>query len=127
MSDLFPVPPPSTKYSQAFEECWKVHRVGDKKKAWKAGLKAGWNDGNWIWLRNYLEKRHREDAKWKEGYVLHLATIVNGERWFDEYPKIKGDRYDQAEAARAQQPRASEQEKAAAAAKALEQLRGMVH
>ena len=90
MNDLFPEPPKSTRYSQAFEDCWKVHAVGNKKAAWKAGQKAEFGDANWVWLRNYLEKRWREDAKWAEGtYVPHLSTIINGERWDDPYPKIK--------------------------------------
>lgn len=90
MTDLFPKEPPTTKYSRAFEDCWKVHSVGTKKAAWNAGQKADWDDGNWVWLQRYLEKRHKEDAKWIEGkYVPHLSSIINQERWTDPYPKKK--------------------------------------
>jgi len=43
--DLFPTPPPETRYSAAFERCWKTHPVGTKKTAFKAGEKAGWSKG----------------------------------------------------------------------------------
>ena len=90
MSDLFPTPPPQTKYSQAFEKCWKQHSVGTKKSAYNAGIKAGWSDGNWAWLERYLEERHRLDAKWLEGtYIPHLTSIINGERWDDPYARVK--------------------------------------
>ena len=97
MTDLFPTEPPTTKYTPAFESCWRVHRVGSKLKAWKAGEKAGWSDGNWLWLEQYLTKRWKDDAKWIEGkYIPHLASIINGERWTDDYKKIS-KRYDNTE------------------------------
>jgi len=93
MSDMFPSPPPETKYSDAFERCWKVHSVGTKKTAYAAGVKAGWSDGNWAWLEQYLEERHRLDAKWLEGtYIPHLSSIINAERWSDPYARVKKGR-----------------------------------
>ena len=93
MSDMFPTPPRSTNYSEAFEKCWKVHAVGNKKAAWKAGEKAGFTEANWIWLRDYLERRHKDDAKWIEGkYVPHMSSIINGERWDDPYKKVSRKR-----------------------------------
>lgn len=121
--DLFPEEPPTTRYSPAFEQCWSVHRVGVKKAAWNAGKKAGWTDAHWTWLRDYLERRHREDAKWKEGYVLHLSTIINQERWTDEYPRIKKDRYDRAEEQR--RDSASPEAMNAAGQAELQRLRDM--
>ena len=95
MSDL--QPPPETKYSAAFERCWKEHRVGTKKTAWKAGEKAEWTDGNWEWLARYLEGRHKDDQKWLEGtYIPHLSSIVNGERWTDPYKRRTVDRWQKA-------------------------------
>ena len=90
MSDMFPSPPPETKYSDAFERCWKVHSVGTKKTAYAAGVKAGWSAGNWAWLERYLECRHKDDEKWLEGtYIPHLSSIINGERWADSYTRKK--------------------------------------
>ena len=87
--DMFPTPPKTTQYSPAFESCWKVHNVGNKKAAWKAGEKAGFTDSNWLWLENYLKKRHQDDLKWKEGkYVPHLSSIINAERWDDPYKRV---------------------------------------
>ena len=90
MTDLFPQEPPTTAYSPAFEQCWRVHKVGNKKAAYKAGEKARWTDANWVWLERYLTKRWKEDAKWLEGkYVPHLSSIINQERWTDVYPRKK--------------------------------------
>lgn len=105
MTELFPEPPPSTRYSKAFEDCWKVHMVGNKKAAWNAGKKARWTDANWVWLMQYLERRHKDDELWVKGardsktgetkkYIPHLSSIINGERWNDNYKKIKRDRFD---------------------------------
>lgn len=92
--DMFPVkpePPTTTQYTKAFESCWKVHRVGNKKKAFNAGTKAGFTDAQWLWLENYLKKRHKDDARWIEGrYVPHLSTIINEERWDDAYVRVRG-------------------------------------
>ncbi len=97
MTDLFPQEPPTTRYSSAFEAAWRAHPVGNKLRAWKAGEKAGWSDGNWKWLEQYLTKRHKEDVKWLEGiYIPHMSSIINGERWTDTYRKKKLDRYDKA-------------------------------
>lgn len=84
-----PQQPPVTQYSRAFETCWSQHEVGTKKTAWNAGKKAGWTDANWLWLAAYLERRHKEDVKWREGkYVPHLSTLINQERWTDVYKKV---------------------------------------
>ena len=90
MTDMFPEEPPTTNYSLAFEKAWKVHPVGTKKAAWLAGKKAGFTEGNWTWLTNYLEKRHKNDVKWLEGkFVPHLSTFINQERWTDNYKRIR--------------------------------------
>lgn len=89
MSDMYPTPPKTTKYSSAFESCWKVHSIGNKKSAWKAGIKAEFTDSTWAWLENYLIARHKDDAKWIEGkYVPHLSSIINAERWDDRYKRV---------------------------------------
>ena len=82
-------PPPTTKYSMAFERAWKAHPVGTKKAAWNAGKKAGFDDENWRWLEDYLATRHKRDEKWREGkFVPHLSTFINNERWEDNYKRI---------------------------------------
>ncbi len=99
MSDLFPERPRTSTYTPAFEACWRVHKVGNKKAAYKAGKNAGFRQENWAWLTQYLEQRHKDDAKWIEGkYIPHLSSIINQERWDDPYEKVKPqvDRYDKA-------------------------------
>ena len=92
-----PQPPPETRYTAAFERCWKQHSVGVKKTAFKAGEKAGWTDSNWDWLALYLERRHKDDVKWLEGtYIPHLSSIINGERWTDPYKRKSKDRWQRA-------------------------------
>ena len=92
--DLYPQEPPTTKYSAAFERCWKAHPVGVKKTAWNACNKAGFTESNWNWLEDYLIKRHKDDVKWLEGkYVPHLSTFINQERWQETYKK-RQMRYD---------------------------------
>ena len=93
-----PEPPPTTKYSQAFENCWKEHRVGTKLTAWKAGEKKGFTDSNWAWLENYLRGRHKDDKKWIEGtYIPMLSTLINQERWTDNYQKMNRPAWDRQE------------------------------
>ena len=124
-----PQEPESTRYTAAFEACWSVHRYGTKLTAWKAGVKKEFTPANWLWPQEYLEKRHKLDLKWIEGkYIPHLSSIINGERWHDNYPKKKQDRYD---AATQELPRrmSPEQEAAAreAGKRALQELKGIVH
>jgi hypothetical protein len=92
-------PPKSTQYSIAFERCWSVHRVGNKKAAWKAGNNSNFTDSTWLWLEEYLTHRWKNDERWLEGkYVPHLSSIINQERWDDPYKKVQvhRDRYDKA-------------------------------
>lgn len=92
-------PPKSPKYSIAFERCWAIHRVGNKKAAWKAGNNAGFTDSTWLWLEEYLTQRWKNDERWLEGkYVPHLSSIINQARWDDPYKKVQihRDRYDKA-------------------------------
>ncbi len=124
-----PQEPESTRYTAAFEACWSVHRYGTKLTAWKAGVKKEWTPGNWLWLQEYLEKRHKLDLKWIEGkYIPHLSSIINGERWHDSYQKKKQDRYDAAtqDLPRRMSP-AEEQAAREAGERALQELKGLVH
>lgn len=137
-----PRPPKSTDYSRGFEDCWAVHRVGNKKSAWKAGEKAGFDESQWLWLQNYLERRWKEDVLWVKGardpktgevkkYIPHLSSIINQERWDDPYEKVKIvlDRHDHANKQNPMRPMTAEERQRAdiAGAKALEELRGIFH
>ncbi len=80
------------EYPREFDRLWRSHKVGVKFNAYKAWLKLGLDKDHVEndWLINYLDKRHKEDAKWVEGkYVPHLSSFLNGRRWEDEYPKIR--------------------------------------
>ena len=91
MSDLSEKPP-STKYSGAFEAAWAVHRVGNKLAAWRAGVKREWTPANWTWLGRYLEQRNKDDYLWLTGKVHHMSTIINQEKWEENYRKIGNGR-----------------------------------
>ena len=121
-SFLPPTEPPSTAYTIAFERCWKVHPKGVKKAAWNAGQKAGWHDGNWRWLEDYLTRRHKDDQKWREGkYIPHLSTFINQERWTDHYRKVGAGRRGGAQVAIESHEEALAKIKADAARRAREQ------
>ena len=68
--------------SDAFEEFWKVY---PRKFTKKTALE--------IWSRKKpdaelliadVRNRLENDAQWKDGFIPHPTTYLNGERWNDE-------------------------------------------
>jgi hypothetical protein len=78
-------------YSAEFQKLWSAYpKKTDKKKAWQR-----WNNMNG--LRPGIEtllsaiERQKISRSWKEGFVPHLSTWLNGARWEDEVEAVKDD------------------------------------
>ena len=75
----------STPTTDQFDKFWSHWPVKRKKKQAKA-----------IWSRKKLDEsvddlisdvteRLKHDRQWKQGYIPHCTTYLNGHRWEDEY------------------------------------------
>jgi hypothetical protein len=72
--------------SKNFEEVWSVYpNKANKKKAVEK-----WNrlsEDIQTKIINNVKERVINDSQWQRGYVPHLTTYLNNERWEDEYEK----------------------------------------
>ena len=75
-------------YSAEFQKLWSAYpKKTDKKKAWQR-----WNNMNG--LRPNIEtllsaiESQKLSRSWKEGFVPHLTTWLNGARWEDEVETV---------------------------------------
>ena len=80
--------PKAREYTEAFEKCWAVHRVGKKYEAWDQGVESGFTDEDWLELAEHLTQRHIDDKSFQEGYVPHLCNFIKKRRWEDGYTKV---------------------------------------
>lgn len=75
-----------------FETFWTAYPLkAGKKAAEKAFRKLDPDHELMAVLLDAIE-RHRAGRQWREGFVPHAATWLNGERWKDEVPSPSGPR-----------------------------------
>jgi len=78
-------------YSAEFQKLWAEYpKKTDKKKAWER-----WNNLNGTrpgieTLLSAIESQ-KLSRSWKEGFVPHMTTWLNGARWEDEVEAEKDD------------------------------------
>lgn len=74
-----------------FEEFWNVYPIKKNKKK-----------ANEIWQRKKLDEkadfiiahivnRKERDQQWKDGFIPHATTFLNGERWDDEIKECRNE------------------------------------
>lgn len=80
-----------------FAEVWGIYprKAGDKRATRKTWDKLPASSQALAYA--HIEERKLKDAGWVEaiktghkGFVMHLRTFLNGERWEDEYDQIEG-------------------------------------
>ncbi len=75
-------------FSQLFNRFWSAYprKVG-KKAALKAFTKINPNGATVDWFVDVLA-RHGRTREWREGFIPHASTWLNGERWADEIEPV---------------------------------------
>ncbi len=83
-----------TTYSAEFQKLWSAYpKKTDKKKAWQRWSNMNGLRPNIETLLSAIEK-HKASRSWKEGFVPHLSTWLNGARWEDEVETAKDEKWD---------------------------------
>lgn len=78
--------------SADFERFWSVYPRREGKAACAKKWEQKKLDDSADLIVAHVEKRAREDKKWKDGYIPMPLTFINQERWTDEYETIRVSR-----------------------------------
>ena len=74
--------------SHGFEDFWRVY----PRKEGRAACLKKWEQKKLDPLSSlivaHVQKRAKEDKKWRDGFVPMPLTFLNQERWTDEYERI---------------------------------------
>jgi len=68
-----------------FEDFWKIYPLKRNKKKAHEIWKRKNLDENAEDLISDVAKRILHDKQWKEGFILHCTTYLNGHRWEDSF------------------------------------------
>ena len=69
-----------------FERFWKHWPVKINKKTAKAAfMRKKFEPDDVEQLISDITKRIKFDSKWKQGFIPHCSTYLNGDRWEDDY------------------------------------------
>lgn len=78
--------------SAAFDRFWAAYPRREGRAACEKKWEQKRLDAQADVIVAHVEKRAREDKKWKDGYIPMPLTFLNQERWTDEYEVIRASR-----------------------------------
>ena len=79
------VKPNGSTPPQRFEDFWKHWPVKRNKQKALSAWKTKKLDESADDLIADIENRMKHDKQWKQGFIPHCSTYLNGHRWEDEY------------------------------------------
>ena len=92
-SATLPAVPVKTYAEQVFDRFWAIYpNHANKKMAEKKFLKL--SKETILIMANDVKKRKIEHDGWLKGFIPHLATYINQERWNDPIIKSTGEKKD---------------------------------
>ena len=78
-------------YSTKFQQLWAAYpKKTDKKKSWLKWQSMNGERPDIETLLSAIEKQ-KLSRSWKEGFIPHMTTWLNGARWEDEVEILKDD------------------------------------
>ena len=81
----------NTAYSAEFQQIWEAYpKKTDKKKSWLKWQSMNGERPDIETLLSAIENQ-KLSRSWKEGFVPHMTTWLNGARWEDEVESDSGD------------------------------------
>lgn len=80
----------SSSFLTSFEDFWAAYPVKKSKKKCMETWKRRNLHLKQVQIMAGLTRQIAEDEKWREGFIPHPSTFLNGDRWEDEPSKVKG-------------------------------------